>query len=192
MKSKYLLSVAMILLASGLMNFAFGHCDTMDGPVVADARKAIDQKNVNYVLKWVQADDEKEIREVFDLIMKVRGLNEDARKVSDRYFFETVVRIHRSGEGMPYTGIKPEGTSIDEKIKAADQSLVSGDLQPLEKLVPEDRLTELRKRFDKAMSLRNFNVNDVRAGRAYIAAYVQFFHFAEGETAGNSHEHSEH
>lgn len=192
MKSRYLLSVALMLLASGLLNFVFGHCDTMDGPVVADARKAIDQNNVNYVLKWVQAVDEKEIREVFDLTMKVRGLNEDARKISDRYFFETVVRIHRSGEGMPYTGIKPEGTSIDEKIRAADESLVSGDLAPLEKLVSEDRMGELKKRFDKAMSLRNFDVNDVRAGRAYIAAYVQFFHFVEGEAAGDNHEHSVH
>lgn len=30
------------------------HCDTMDGPTVADGKKAMENNNVNYALKWVQ------------------------------------------------------------------------------------------------------------------------------------------
>ena len=44
-----------------------------------------------------------------------------------------------------------------------------------------DILPELTRRFDKVMSLKNFDVNNVEAGREYIEAYVQFFKFAEGE-----------
>jgi hypothetical protein len=32
----------------------FSHCDTLNGPVIADARKALDTGNVNLVLIWVQ------------------------------------------------------------------------------------------------------------------------------------------
>jgi hypothetical protein len=185
-----------ILIATTLLilcnyKFVFGHCDTMDGPVIGDARKAIEQSNVNYVLKWVLPDNEKEIKDAFDLIMKVRELSPEAKELSDKYFFEKLVRIHRSGEGVPFTGIKPAGTPIDEKIKAADKSIELGNLTPLEKLVPKDNLPELKKRFEKVMSLRDFDINDVKAGREYIEAYVQFFHFAEGEEEGHSHEHSE-
>jgi len=183
--------IVLILLAVCNCTFVFAHCDTMDGPVVADARKAIEQNNVNYVLKWVHPDNEKEIKDAFDLIMKVRELNPEARELSDMYFFETLVRLHRSGEGVSFTGVKPSGTPIDEKIKAADESIELGNLTPLEKLVPKGKLQELKIRFDRVMSLKNFDINDVKAGREYVDAYVQFFHFAEGEEEGHSQEHVE-
>lgn len=164
---------------------AFAHCDTKDGPVVADANKAIEQNNINYVLKWVQSVDEKELKAAFDLIMKVRVLSPEAKELSDNYFFETLVRVHRSGEGVPYTGVKQSGTPIDEKILAADKSIALGNLSPLNELVPKDKFAELKKRFDKVMSLKNFDVNNVQAGREYVEAYVQFFHFAEGEGEHN-------
>ena len=40
---------------------------------------------------------------------------------------------------------------------------------------------ELKKRFDKVMALKNFDTNNLDAGRDYIEAYVKFFKFAEGE-----------
>jgi hypothetical protein len=123
--------------------------------------------------------------------MKVRGLNPDARQLADHYFFETVVRVHRSGEGVAYTGIKPSGTPVDEKILAADKSIESGNLSPLTGLVPKEKLQELKERFDKVMSLKNFDVNNVQAGREYIEAYVQFFHYAEGEEEGHHPGHIE-
>lgn len=168
----------MLIFSTGI---SFAHCDTMDGPLIKDAKIALNKGNVNYVLKWVQPENENEIMEVFSLAMKVRKLNTDARDLADKYFFETVVRLHRSGEGVPFTGVKPSGTPIDEKITAADKSIETGDLSPLKNLVPKEILPELEVRFNRAMSLKNFDVNNVAEGREYIEAYVQFFKFAEGE-----------
>jgi hypothetical protein len=172
-----------ILLFSSAVTFA--HCDTMDGPLIADARKAMGLNNVNYVLKWVSAANESEIRYAFNLVMKVKGLSPEANELSEKYFFDTVVRIHRAGEGVPFTGVKPAGTSIDEKVLAADKSIEIGNLSPLTGKVSKDNISELTKRFNKVMSLKNFDVNNVEAGREYIEAYVQFFKFAEGEEAHN-------
>ena len=77
--------------------------------------------------------------------------------------------------------MKPSGTPIDDKILAADKSIEIGNLSPLKNMVSKDILQELTKRFNKLMSLKNFDVNNVAAGREYIEAYVQFFKFAEGE-----------
>jgi len=173
-------------------NVTFAHCDTMDGPLIADARKAIGQNNVNYVLKWVPVTNEKEIKEAFDLMMKVSGFSVEAKELSEKYFFETLVRIHRAGEGVPFTGVKPSGTPIDEKVLAADKSIEAGNLSPLEGKVSKEDMPELTKRFNKVMSLKNFDVNNVEAGREYIEAYVQFFKFAEGEAEGHAaHSHGE-
>lgn len=184
-KFRVIARISMIVLAFTFLSAgnASAHCDTMDGPLVADARKAMAENNVNYVLKWVPVASEKEIRDAFTLIMKVKGLSPEAKELSEKYFFDTLVRIHRAAEGVPFTGVKPSGTPVDEKILAADKSLETGSISPLKGKIPEKDMPELTERFQKAMSLKNFDVNDVEAGREYIEAYVQFFKFAEGEEA---------
>jgi hypothetical protein len=163
--------ISMLILPT---NVTFAHCDTMDGPLIADARKAMSQNNVNYVLKWVSAANESEIRAAFTLVMKVKGLSSEAKQLSEKYFFDTIVRIHRAGEGVPFTGVKPSGTPIDEKVLAADKSIEIGNISPLKSKVSKDDMPELTKLFDKVMSLRNFDINNIEAGRDYIEAYVQF------------------
>ncbi|HEX9026553.1 MAG TPA: DUF6448 family protein [Clostridium sp.] len=181
-KSKTLTSILMALtILVAVPTMASAHCDTMDGPTVADGKKAIESNNVNYVLKWVTPENEKEISEIFDLSMKVKDLSPEAKELSENYFFENLVRIHRAGEGVPFTGVKPSGTAIDEKVLAADKSIAVGNLSPLENLVEEDKMPELKERFEKVMDLKDYDVNDVEAGREYIEAYVSYFHFAEGE-----------
>jgi hypothetical protein len=180
-----LVSIISFLIMTLSTGVTLAHCDQMNGPLVRDAKKAISLNNVNIVLKWVPAANEPEVREAFDQMMKVRQLSPEAKELSEKSFFETIVRIHRAGEGVAFTGVKPEGTPIDEKVMAADKSIEAGNLSPLEGLVSKNDLPELKKRFDKVMALKNFDVNNVEAGRDYIEAYVQFFKFAEGETEGH-------
>lgn len=178
-----------ILLSTGV---SLAHCDTMDGPVAKDALLALEKNNINYVLKWIKPESEAELKEVFNLAGKVRKLGTEAGMLSDRYFIETLVRLHRSGEGVPFTGVKPAGTPVDERIAAADKAIEKGDLSPLKDLVPAGILPELTERFEKVLSLKNFNVDNVEAGREYVEAYVRFFKFAEGEEENHNgaHEHT--
>lgn len=181
------ISFIILALTMATANITLAHCDTMDGPLVADARKAMAQNNINYALKWIPAANEKEVKDAFNLAMRVKGLNADAKELAENYFFDTLVRIHRAAEGVPFTGVKPSGTPVDEKILAADKSLEIGNLSPLKGSIPEKDMPELKERFQKAMSLKDFDVNNVPAGREYIEAYVQFFKFAEGEEAEAHH-----
>lgn len=179
-----------IILLSLLISFlstgnSFAHCDTMDGPVVTDARRAIDSSNVNYVLKWVKPEYEKDVRGVFFQVILVRTLSPESQQLADMYFFETVVKLHRLGEGIPFTYIKPSGTPVDKRIIAADKSIEQGDLSPLKNLLPEEKLSELKVLFDRVMLLKDFDINDVAAGRKYVEAYVRFFHFAENYETHN-------
>jgi hypothetical protein len=184
----FLSTVSLFVLLVLIPRRASAHCDTEDGPAVADGRTALKTGNVNHALKWVLAAGEPELRRIFDKAVKVRALGGDAAEVADRYFLENLVRIHRAGEGAPYDGIKPTGTLLDPKVVAADQAIDTGDIEPLLRLVPAQRQAELRRRFDRARALQQFDVNDLTAGRAYISAYVSFYKFAEGE----EHEHHQH
>ena len=185
-----LVAAGMFLLAPVT---ADAHCDTMDGPAVKDAIKAMDSGNVNYALKWVQPKYEAEVSRAFRMSMKVKDINADTKNLAEQYFFEILLRDHRAGEGVAFDGVKPHGWPVDERVRAADQSIALGNLEPLKGLVEPDKWPELQRRFQKVMSLKDFNVNRVEEGREYIEAYVQFFKFAEGEDEHHeSHEHVEH
>jgi hypothetical protein len=181
---------ASVALALAVVRPARAHCDTMDGPTVADGRRALDTGEANHALKWVDEAHEAEVREAFELARRVRTLGDDARELADRYFLDTLVRLHRAGEGEPFTGIRPSGVPVDAKVVAADRCIAEGDLAALEPLVPGEQLPELRTRFDRVLATRDFDLDDLAAARAYIAAYVAFFHLAEGEEHGHAHGHA--
>jgi len=158
----------------------FAHCDGLDGPVVIAAKKALETENVNLVLVWVQENDIENITHVFNHTLSVRKLNSDAQKLADRFLFETLVRIHRAGEGASYTGLKPAGRDLGPAIPAADRAIETGSAKDLLKLLNDEVTHGLHARFEKAMKLKNYDVNNVAAGQEYVKAYVDYFHFAEG------------
>ena len=157
---------------------AAAHCDTLDGPVVAAARKALDAGNVNLVLVWVQKKDEAEIRKHFDKTVVVRKAGGPAQELADMYFFETLVRIHRAGEGAGYTGLKPAG-KIEPPIAAADKSLDTGKLQEVAQLISKRMEQGLHRHFEDMMKKKTYKPDDVAAGRAFASAYVEYTHYVE-------------
>lgn len=173
--------VALVFIVSPLLlaGNVFAHCDTMAGPVVKAAHAALVARNVNLVLIWVQKKDETEVKEKFRQALAVRKLNRQARELADNYFFETVVRLHRAGEGEPYTGLKPLGTDLGPVIPVADKSLAAGSANELLKLFPDAARTDIQARFDEALRHQQFKIDDVEAGRAYVKAYISFMHYVE-------------
>jgi Family of unknown function (DUF6448) len=160
-------------------SFVRAHCDSLDGPVVLDAKAALKQKNIAPLLKWVKPADEARIREAFDRALAVRQLSPEARELADTYFFETVVRIHRAGEGAPYTGLKPSGTMLPA-IMEADEALDSGSVEKLAKALGEHAAQGVRERFASAVKAKAKSAESVEAGREYVEAYVNYIHHVEG------------
>ena len=158
---------------------AAAHCDTLDGPVVQAARTALEAGEVTSVLKWVKPEQEPEVRAAFDKTLAVRRLGPPARDLADMYFFETLVRLHRAGEGAPYTGLKPAGTELDPAVASADKALASGSADTLVKLVTDAVAAGIRQRLAEASEKQKTQDASVAAGREFVAAYVEFVHYAE-------------
>ena len=177
-KATHLVLSAVAAIAIAWSPAASAHCDTLDGPVVSAARKALDAGDVNLVLIWVQQRDEAELRKAFQKTVAVRKSGAEARELADQYFFETLVRIHRAGEGAPYTGLKPAGKP-EPAVAAADKALESGTLEPARRLIAERSQKGLEKYFHEVTAKKKYKPGDVAAGRAYVGAYVQYVHYVE-------------
>jgi hypothetical protein len=76
--------------------------------------------------------------------------------VARRWFFETVVRLHRAGEGAPYTGLKPAGLDVGPVILLAEKAAESGDSEAVYQLLAADKDTS------------------IAAGRAHVQAMLGF------------------
>ncbi|HNW92870.1 MAG TPA: DUF6448 family protein [bacterium] len=175
---KLLLLLAMMLLwlfPAG----AWAHCDTLDGPVVTAARAALAAGEATPVLRWVRAADEAEITAVFTHTLAVRKLGPEAQELADRFFFETLVRVHRAGEGAPYTGLKPAGTTLPI-IAEADAALAGGSAGALITRMQDHLRRGISERFARALQARDHAEHSVTAGRDYVAAYIAYVHYVEG------------
>ena len=170
-------SLFVVLFAIGLFQTqqAIAHCDGIDGPVVKAAQKALEMGNVNLVLIWVQKTDEDEVKKAFQKTLAVRKLNPQAKELADTYFFETLVRIHRAGEGAPYTGLKPAGRDLGSAI----QALENGKIEPLLKLLTDGMQSGVREQFKQVTAKKKFGRDDVSAGQEYVKSYVEFIHYVE-------------
>ncbi len=167
------------LLCTALSKNAFAHCDTLDGPVVQTARIALEKGDVTPLLKWVHADDEKEIRVAFQKTLAVRAKGAEAKELADMYFFETLVRIHRADEGAPYTGLKP-GEAVDPAVALADIALESGSADKLVDVLTKAMANGIRERFQHASETQEHADDSVADGRVFVETYVIFTHYVEG------------
>jgi hypothetical protein len=185
-KRKLMLLTA-VVVSLGVSGTVRAHCDSLDGPVIADARAALQAGRIDSVLKWIGKADEASLRKTFERTLKVRKLGPEAREIADTHLFETLVRIHRAGEGAPYTGLTPAG-SIAPPIRAADRALESGSVDALVDSVTAKIARELRERFEKAHAARAKKDQSAEKGRAYVARYVDFVHYVEAIHHAGHHE----
>jgi hypothetical protein len=186
--------VVALTLVTGLVltpGIASAHCDALDGPVVKAARAALDRGDVTLVLRWVTPDREAAVRDAFTRTVAVRALGNDAQALADTWFFETLVRIHREGEGASFDGLKPAG-HIEPFIAAVDRTLVTGSVDDVTADVSAHVVRSIKERFERARAAQARADTSVEAGREFVAAYVDYLHYVEAlYNAGAGVEHHE-
>jgi hypothetical protein len=197
MKTLFMGAAISAALVIFVPNVALAHCDTMNGPVVKAAQKALETGNVNLVLVWVQKKDETEIKKAFERTVAVRKLGPLAKEMADMYFFETLVRIHRAGEGEPYTGIKSADTEVEPGIEMADRAVDTGSAEELMKQLNGTVEKNLHALFAAVKGKKGYKQDNVDAGREYVGAYVTFIHYVEqlyqsAQKPSAEHAHQEH
>ncbi len=156
----------------------FAHCDSYDGPVIKDALKALDQNNVQLVLKWIEPQQENEIVSLFDKTYILKNGDKHVYSIVEKHFLETLVRLHRETEGEPYTGLKPAG-SMTPLVAMADNSIANHNVEEVISTVTSHLDQVLRERYAKVAELSKTKDNSVAQGRAYVEAYVQYTHTLE-------------
>jgi hypothetical protein len=146
------------------------HCDTMDGPVVGAARAALDADDVDIALAYVPPDGEAAVAAAFALARRARTEGDAAREVADLYFFDTVVREHRRGEGAAHTGLKPAGLDVGPVISVAERATDTGDPGPLTALLRDELERQVARRCASVQELSAHADAGLPEARAAVSA----------------------
>jgi len=170
---------------------AEAHCDTEQGPVYDSLQTSLEDGDFGHIAHWVPEEQEDELKEYYDRTISVKDKTEDQEinDLADDYLFENFVRIHRAGEGAPYTGISEE--PVDPGVAAADESIVQESLAPLEEggFVTDENREHVEEIFTDLLETKDFETGDTEAGRKYVENYVTFTHLFE---EGHGEEHDAH
>ena len=150
------------------------HCDALDGPVVRAARRALDAGLVHLVLPYVPETAEDEVRAAFALALPVRQLGDQAREVADRLVFETVVRLHRAGEGAPYAGLKPAGLDVGPAIPLAEAAITTGSATEVVGFLTGVLEHERTERLDEVRRLAAAQDRSVADARTFVSAMLGY------------------
>ncbi|WP_206610901.1 DUF6448 family protein [Mariniphaga sediminis] len=169
-------SLFMLAILAG--NTALGHCDSYDGPVITDAKEALEANNPKLVFKWISREQESEIASLFKKTIALKSGDQEIYEVVENYFFETLVRLHRETEGAPYTGLKAPGTT-KKIIQMSDNAVLKGDVDDLITRLNSHVANVIREKYDKVVALNQQKNESVKAGRDYVAAYVDYTHTLE-------------
>lgn len=130
--------------------------------------------NVNYVLPFVPKEAEEELILAYNKTLKARELGKDAKDVADLWFFETAVRLHRKGEGAPYTGLKPAGLDWGPVVPRAEKDMEKGDPTETIEFIKGIVEKEMRKKFEATMSAKDYDIDNVDAAREYTESMLHF------------------
>jgi len=167
------------LLLSSLAVKAHGHCDTESGPVAIAASKALQTGKFETVAIWVAEAQSQELQERFQECLSVYQMRGEAKKMAERYFMETAVRLHREAEGMSYTGLKPP-QPLPQDVAEAEKALETGNVKPLTNLLSRELQQETQKWFRRALEARKLKDKSIRYGREWVDAYVKYVIYVHG------------
>ncbi len=175
-------AVAVIAMAGAIVQTrpAEAHCDSVNGPVVGVAREALARSDVRLVLPYVQPEAEAELTAAFNHALAARKPGGAAAEVADRWFFETAVRLHRTGEGAAYTGLK-DAVDLSPALAAAEHALEDGDVDGVVSVLSAAVHDGVATRFQAVQAARAEAVHagTVDADRVRVEAELTFEKYVE-------------
>lgn len=150
------------------------HCDSEGGPVATAARQALERGNVKLVLPYVKPEAETELTAAFKPSLEVWKAGGKSKELAERYFVETAVRLHRIGEGAPYTGVTDETTP--KAILIADKAMATGSLDETYKLLDQEMKKGLQEKYEAVVKARKEagRLGTVEAQRERVEAELTF------------------
>jgi Family of unknown function (DUF6448) len=175
--------IAMLFFCMGISclskDIAYAHQEQMDSVIIVDAKLALDKGDVTPALKWVNKENEGELKIAFNSTLAERVKGKAVQEAADMDFLNTIVRLYHVREGTTFTALMPAGTETNPAVIASRKALSIDSSEELLNLIANDVASGVRKRFAAMMETKKHADESVEAGREFVSAYMELVHYAE-------------
>jgi hypothetical protein len=91
-----LVALAFVIALVAASGRAAAHCDAPDGALAQAAKRALATGDLRHVQQWVTVEQTQELRHLLDTSLTLRKMGGVLRGASDRWFIETISRMHHA------------------------------------------------------------------------------------------------
>ena len=148
--------------------------DPHNGPVMRAAKMALETGNANYVLIWVSEKSENTLKNLLEKTYCERSSRKNLQNRAIDWYFETVNRFHLANKGALYTCLKPGGLDENPIVPKVERAIETGNFEKIIGVIPNTHAADVREHFHHVMDKRNYDLNNIAAGRAYVSAFFDF------------------
>jgi hypothetical protein len=147
--------------------------DEMQGPVVKAAKMALETGNVNYILIWLPEESENTLKNLLEKTCCTRSSRMNMKNRAYDWYFEMVNRFFNIGR--PRDNLTIRGGLAEKPLDLkVDKAIESGNFEEIRDIIPVTHEADAKQRFLHVMNMRNYPVNNIAEGRAYVSAFFDF------------------
>jgi hypothetical protein len=155
-----------------------------NGPVMRAAKMALETGNANYVLIWVSEKSENTLKNLLEKTCCERSSRKNMQNGAIDWYFETVNRLHSVNRRMLYTCLKPGVLDESPIVLKVERAIETGNFEEIKGVIPNIHAGDVQQRFHYVMDKRNYEVNNIAAGRAYVSAFFDFIGYVHNLSSG--------
>jgi hypothetical protein len=162
------------------------HFDEIQAPLMDAAKMALETGNVNYILIWVPEESENTLINLFERTCCQRRVRMEKYTVAAEWYFETVNRLHCARSWQQGPGVTSEMSDEKQIVLKVKRAVENGNIEEIRSVIPVTHARDVKERFQDVMNKRNYAVNNIAAGRAYVSAFTDFTGYVHNLFSGIS------
>lgn len=161
------------------------HHNQLNAQVIKAAKMALDSGNVNYILIWVPEESENKLKNLLEKTCCESSTRDNIQNRAVDWYFKTVNRLHYASGWTSCPGMKSE--SIDENpiVLKVERAIETGNINEIFGVIPDTPTGDVRRRFCDVMNKKNYNVNNIAAGRDYVSSFIDLIVYLHNLPAEN-------
>jgi len=159
-----------------------------NGPVIIAAKKALETGNPNYVLIWVPEESENTLKNLLEKTFCERSTRKNIQNRGIDWYFESVNRLHFTCRWPHCPGMTSDGSDMKMIVSMVERAFETGNCEEICGVLPIAHTAEVKLRFHNVMNKRNYTVDDIAAGRAYVSAFIAFIAYLHNLSSVNPEE----
>jgi len=158
--------------------------DAGNGPILKAAKIALETGNPNYILIWIPEESENTYKNLLEKTCCERSVRKNTGDCAIGWYFETVNRFHYAGRCPHYVNMKSDGLYGSQIIPDVEGAIESGNFEKIIARIPDSHVADARERFHRVRNKRNYDINNIAAGRAYVSAFITFIEYVQNLSSG--------